>query len=148
MMALITSRAGSVLASLLCVALLFCLSGCGSSSSLLPVEGKVTVDGQALTRGSIAFHPDAKKQNTLKKALAGEIKDGSYQIYTDGKPGAPAGWYNVTVAAATEADSTKPELAKSLVNPKFGDPAKTPLSVEVSASPKAGAYEFNVEANK
>ena len=114
MMALITSRAGSVLASLLCVALLFCLSGCGSSSSLLPVEGKVTVDGQALTRGSIAFHPDAKKQNTLKKALGGEIKDGTYTIYTDGKPGAPPGWYNVTVAAATEADTSKVDTIKSL----------------------------------
>ena len=148
MMALITSRAGSVLASLLCVALLFCLSGCGSSSSLLPVEGKVTVDGQALTRGSIAFHPDAKKQNTLKKALAGDIKDGTYTIYTDGKPGAPPGWYNVTVAAATEADTSKVDTIKSLVHPTYTDPSKTPLSVEVSSSPKAGAYEFNVGANK
>ncbi|MCI0458729.1 MAG: hypothetical protein L0Z62_17360, partial [Gemmataceae bacterium] len=76
---------------------------------------------------------------------SGEIgADGSYQLYTDGKPGAPPGKYKVTVISMTEADSAKPELSKSNVGPQFNDPKLTPLSREVSASSKD--YDLKVSA--
>ena len=123
------------------------LIGCGSSTGpLLSVEGKVTVDDKALPNGSVAFHPDEAKGNKSKKVASAEITDGSYRLFTDGKPGAPAGWYKVTVAAQTQVDSDKAELAKSLVGEQFTDPKETPLAKEVTASAGAGAYDLKVSA--
>ncbi|MCI0680828.1 MAG: hypothetical protein L0Y71_01885 [Gemmataceae bacterium] len=115
---------------------------------MLPVSGTVTVGAKPLASGSVAFHPDEAKGNTSKKVAGGDIgADGSYKLYTDAKPGAPAGWYKVTVAAATQVDSDKADQAKSLVGAKFTDPKETPLSIEVTASPAAGAYDLKVSAN-
>jgi hypothetical protein len=123
------------------------LIGCGGGGgSLNPVEGKVTVDDKAIAAGSVAFHPDESKGNKSKKVAVGDITDGSYKLFTDGKPGAPPGWYKVTIAAQTQVDSDKAELAKSLVADKFTDPMETPLLKEVTASPSAGAYDLKVSA--
>ncbi|MCI0457369.1 MAG: hypothetical protein L0Z62_10405 [Gemmataceae bacterium] len=129
---------------LLCLGLLIPLSGCGGSSSgLIPVAGKVTVDDKPLTKGTVAYHPEDKGQG--KKTPSGEIgADGSYQLYTEGKPGAPPGKYKVTVVSAGEVDSAKPQLSKSTVGRQFSDPKLTPLAKEVSASSKD--YDLKVSA--
>src|SRR5262249_10576010 len=115
--------------TLLCFAVLVFQAGCGGPSlTLYPVEGKVTVDGKPLSSGRVAFHPDAKKGNSLKKILGGEIgSDSPYRIYTDGQPGAPAGWYKVTVVSSTVPDSSKPDKGKSFVARQYADPSMTPL---------------------
>ena len=129
---------------LLCRAQAAFLAGCGgSSAALLPVEGAVTADGKALTRGSVGFHPDSAKGNTAERVSSAEISDnGTYKVYTDGKPGAPAGWYKVTVVSMSEVDSGQAESAKSFVAAKFNDPKETPLTVEVKPSPPAGHYDL------
>jgi len=48
----------------------------------------------------------------------------------------------VTIVSQEEVDSTNPSAAKSMVGAQYGDPEKTPLSAEVTASPKA--YDFAV----
>ena len=109
---------------------------------MIPVEGKITGDEGPLTRGSIAFHPDNAKNNTSKKTGAADITpEGTFQLYTDGKPGAPAGWYKVTVVSTGEPDNTKPEAVKSFVAPRFSDPKLTELSAEVKSG---GSYDFKV----
>lgn len=135
----------SVPRAALCVGLLLALSGCGGSSNgLLPVEGKITVENKPLPRGSVAFHPDAKK-NSSKKVASGDIgADGTYKLYTDGQAGAPPGWYKVTVVSTTVPDSARPNAAKSYVGLAFTKAEETPLSVEVTASPKAGHYDLTV----
>jgi hypothetical protein len=122
------------------------IAGCGSGgTSLLPVEGKITSDNNPLTKGSIAFHPDAAKSNSSKKVAAADIaENGSYKLFTDGKPGAPAGWYKVTVVSAAEPDNTKPEApVKSFVAPRYADPKLTDQSIEVKAG---GSYDLKVSA--
>jgi len=142
-----TPRIRSAAAALVCLGLIVSQAGCGGSASpLYPVQGKVQADGKSLSRGSVAFHPDAKKGNESKKILGGDIADGTYKIYTDGQPGAPAGWYKVTVASAGEPDITKPQAIKSYVARKFSDPKMTTLAVEVTATPKTGAYDLNVSS--
>jgi hypothetical protein len=128
--------------------LLAALAGCGSSGpSLYSVEGKILVDGKPLTGGSVSFHPDAAKQNSSTKVIPGKIgQDGSYQLFTDGRPGAPLGWYKVTVVSTSEADSSRPDLIKSFVGRKFADRKITPLSVEVKAAPATGEYDLKVSA--
>jgi hypothetical protein len=55
-------------------AVLFC-AGCNSGSSKVKVHGKVTLDGQPVPTGSIAFIPTDGKGQTA----GGIIKDGTYQ---------------------------------------------------------------------
>jgi hypothetical protein len=133
--------------ALLSIGLSFGLAGCGGPPAGTPVEGKATADGKPLSRGSVAFHPDEKKGNTSKQVAAGEITEGgAYKLFTDGKPGAPPGWYKVTVVSTSEPDSAKPEAIKSFVAPKFNDPDMTPLRVEVKAGAGPADYDLKVSA--
>jgi hypothetical protein len=117
--------------------------GCGGEGAGgIPVKGKVLVDGKALAKGSISFHPP--KPLPGGQLPTGLIENGEYTIYTKGKPGVPAGSYKVTITAQAEIDSTNPTVAKPVINPDFGDPEKSKLTVEVSATPKEGAYDFKV----
>jgi hypothetical protein len=121
-------------------------AGCGDPSGVgktIPVAGKVTVGGQALTTGSVSFRPDSTKGNQSTFEPAGMIEgDGSYQLKTNGKPGAPPGWYKVIVVAEDEADSTNP-TPKSKVNPRYKDLEKT-LSVEVKEGAAPDAYDLKL----
>jgi len=119
--------------------------GCGGSGAkLIPVSGKVTVGTQPLDMGSVSYKPDAAKGNTGKAEPSGIIDgSGTYTLMTEGKKGAPAGWYKVTVVAEETGDSTNP-VVKSKVNPKFKDPQTSNLSVEVKDGTAAGAYDLKV----
>ncbi|HEX3149225.1 MAG TPA: hypothetical protein VHR66_14220 [Gemmataceae bacterium] len=132
----------------LAVLLLLSPSGCDSGSgSLHKVSGKVTVDGAPLTTGTVRFVPDKDKGNKATTEPTGQIgTDGTYSLMTDGKSGAPAGWYKVTISASEVPESSKPFSGKSLVAAKFNDPAASGLAVEVVSSPKAGAYDLQATA--
>ncbi len=127
----------------------FATAGCGGTVALSPVEGKVSVDGAPLTKGSIRFMPDKEKGNAETVEPVGEIgAGGSYKLMSNGKSGAAAGWYKVGVngSGSEIPDSTKPLATKSPVASKFADPNLSGLKVEVVASPASGAYDFKVSA--
>jgi hypothetical protein len=120
-------------------------TGCDSGGSLQTVSGKVTVDGNPLGRGSVRFVPDKDKGNKTTTEPAGEIKsDGTYTLTTNGKTGAPVGWYKVTVTATELAESSNPYGGKVLVAPKYNVPETSGISIEVKSSPPAGAYDIAV----
>jgi hypothetical protein len=122
-------------------------TGCDSDGlgSLQKVTGKVTVDGNPLTLGSVRFVPDKTKGNTSPTESVGEIKsDGTYTLTTNGKTGVPAGWYKVTVTAAEPVDSSKPFSGKVLVAPKYNVPETSGIDKEVKSSAAAGAYDIAV----
>jgi hypothetical protein len=125
------------------VSLTAALAGCGGGG-LASVEGKVTADGKALTKGSVRFVPDKAKGNNSTAEPTGEIgSDGSYTLMTQGKSGAAPGWYKVSVTSQEIPDSSKVNApVQSYVAAKFNDPEKSGLSVEVVASPPAGAYDL------
>jgi len=80
-----------------CLVGLLALTGCGDSvGKLTEVKGTVTVDGQKVTQGEVVFHPASPKSG-VRMEVKGKISDGSYSMTTNGKPGAPAGSYKVTV---------------------------------------------------
>jgi hypothetical protein len=112
----------------------------------VPVKGNVTVNGKPLKKGSVVYWPDEDKGNKLTVAPMGLIgEDGSYELNTKGKPGAPVGAYKVTVQAQTEVDSTKPTSAKSLVPDVYATQAKTPLKKEVTENAAAGTYDLPIK---
>jgi hypothetical protein len=91
----------------------------------------------------VSFAPDIDKNNTASVNPTGAVAaDGTYKVSTDGKPGAPVGWYKVTVRTQTPGmnATTKP----THIDPKFSDPKRTPLSVEVVETPGPGAYDLKV----
>lgn len=120
--------------------------GCGDGSGVgrpLPVQGKVTLGGQPLPKGAITFHPDDTKGNKLTTAPVGTIENGQYSLATGTKPGAPAGWYKVTITSVVPSDP-KDEYSqpRSLINTRFGDPSTSGLAVEVKGGQPA--YDFPV----
>jgi hypothetical protein len=108
-------------------AILF-IAGCGGEPPprLVPVTGKVMMDGKPLTAGSVSFHPDAG--NSYQKDSPSSLLqvDGSFKMatYPFGEGVAP-GKYKVTVSA---------ELANRVSKPQFGRVDKTPWSIEVPES--------------
>jgi hypothetical protein len=124
----------------------FFLTGCGGPP-LIPVSGKVLLDGQALTSGSVTFKPDESKGNTSKVEPIGKIaEDGTYTLETNGKPGAPPGAYKVLVFAQGPPVNPKDpySLTKQIINKKYVQEATTDLSVTVVANAAPDAYDLKV----
>ena len=131
------------------------LSGCGDDGigTVYPVNGRVLQNAEPfkVKTGYVLLKPDTEKGNNTKFEPAGTIDaDGNYTVYTKQRSGAPPGWYKVIVTASGESakpspsqSSTRP-LSKSLLSSKYGQEKTTPLSIEVVASPPAGAYDLNV----
>ena len=129
--------------------LVLSVAGCGEPDPVgrtFPVKGKVTVNGEALKRGSVAYLPDESKGNTSKFSPSGDIgEDGTYELKTRNKPGAPPGAYKVIVVSRTDVDSTKPTAYKNLVPPIYSAKDKTPLEREVKEGAPAGAYDLDLK---
>ena len=116
--------------------LIFTLVSCTGDpvGQTFPVKGKVTVGGKTLTTGSVAFWADEAKGTKLAFTPASQIaEDGSYDLFTNGKRGAPAGHYKVTIVAQAIPDSTAPEKTKSLVPDIYAKKETTTVLIEVVA---------------
>jgi hypothetical protein len=130
-------------------------TGCGGSGpKLYPVKGKITLAGTELKAGTVAFIPDQGRGNKVAKGPVGKIgADGSYTVSTEGKDGAPLGFYKVTVNTEMPGmnpgaiDPNKPPTLPSGggdINKRFTSAETTTLSVEVVASPQPGQYDLKV----
>jgi hypothetical protein len=122
--------------------------GCGGVRRV-PVSGTVMLDGQPLNGGWLVYTPDTAKGNTHRISCTSRIKDGHYDLETNGVTraesgsGVPLGWYKVSFRILEESTKKHP-IAPINVNEKFKDPDKTPLSVEVKDNPDPGAYDFKM----
>ncbi|HVC95101.1 MAG TPA: hypothetical protein VND64_15500 [Pirellulales bacterium] len=137
--------------------------GCGDRSgvgSTHAVSGKVTLDGQPLSVKTtvILFKPDAAKGNKTPFSPAGGVdQEGTYRLSTQGKKGAPPGWYRVIVTAhegavehpkqaqggADGARSRRP-TARAVVPAKYGREESSDLLIEVVENPAPGAYDLRL----
>ncbi|HLJ92854.1 MAG TPA: hypothetical protein VKU02_06640 [Gemmataceae bacterium] len=126
------------------------VAGCGdSSSNLVPVVGKVIVDGKPLTTGTGIVNYRPEKGSLNHKEPAAKIEpDGTYRLTTDGKEGAPPGRYRVLVVDVEEIDPKNGfpyGKRRSHVNYKYGDLKTTDLVIEVVPSPGPGAYDLKLK---
>ncbi|MEQ9408952.1 MAG: hypothetical protein RIK87_14540 [Fuerstiella sp.] len=112
------------------------LTGCGDNEDLpetAPVSGKVTLNGQPLTNGTVTFHPEGPGNPGY-----GEIKeDGAFDLTTyELRDGAVLGLHKVTVEVF-DADPEGPpplpgsEDELSTVPKKYSSPETSPLRFEV-----------------
>ena len=114
--------------------LLGTLIGCGNQPKLVPVTGKVTHKGQAVTAGSVILYPDTA--NSFQKDNPSSLLqvDGSFSFKTfPFGEGVPPGRYKVTLA---------PELASRLKAARYAKPETTPWQVDV---PDSGKKDLDLE---
>ena len=128
--------------------LLWSISGCGDDGfgRRYRVSGRVTRQGQPLTKGTVNYLPvDAQTGHPA----TGEIQpDGTYTLTTkDPGDGALVGDYRVTINLVEVDDSRLEKMpggiprldqpnkvqVKSLVPPKFSDPGQTGLKAKVES---------------
>jgi hypothetical protein len=136
------SQFGRALSYLLGSLGLLTLAGCGGLK-LYPVSGTVTLDGQPLSQSTVSFNPDTSKGNNHTVSCVGRLDgQGGFKLQTiavrgsEGGPGAPLGWYKVTLLTGLPGD---PEIK---VKPIYLDPNKSPISIEVVEKPEPGRYDL------
>lgn len=124
--------------------------GCSGEPELklvTPVEGKIMIGDKAIEAGNIGFHPDVTKGNDTKfsNLPVGTISGGKYSISTGGKPGAPAGWYKVTVNSTVPSDpKNEYSVPKLIVDKAYTDASTSTLLVEVKAGEVPITYDLKL----
>lgn len=132
------------------------LFGCGGAPerNLVPVEGTVTLEGQALDGAYVEFVPQG---STPGRGYIGRTdSEGKYQLNTiDGADGAAPGEYKVVVSKWVMPDGTAFEPnqdisamdagAVRLVAEQYEDPDTTPLTASV---PPSGGTVAALEVTK
>jgi len=121
--------------------------GCAKEPVYYPVEGKLTLNGKPMTVGRLQFVPDAEKGNASQEEARARVDPatGQFALKTEEKIGCRPGWYKVVVFGFAEpgpGEGPKPPVW--LASQKYADPKTTSLSVEVTAEPKPGQYDFNL----
>lgn len=136
---------GFRLIAVLCLA---AFAGCSGGPRLVPVTGKVTVNGKPAEGAIVMFHPEDATQNT---SSATATADGTLKPFTNGEPGLIVGRYKVTLTYPDP--SKKPTQAQlmmgtadvgpDLLKGKYASKANTTLSIEVtSSSTTFGPFEL------
>jgi hypothetical protein len=136
-------------------ALLVVPLGCDSSGvgRTYPVTGRITLNDKPFSAPVVAvlFKPDSSKGNTSSFEPVGIVdENGEFQVKTNGKEGAPPGWYKVIVAAsdgkavhARKPNDKKP-VVRSLLPERYGTAATSKLSIEVVENPGPAAYDLKL----
>src|SRR5438045_8353647 len=75
------------------------LAGCGANPpALVPVTGKLTLNGRPLKRATVVFTPDRAKGGRGPQSFDVTSDDGAFRLRTTEGMGAVAGWHQITVA--------------------------------------------------
>ena len=123
---------------------LFCLSavGCGNSYDLVPVSGKITVDGEPLANASVIFQPTEAEPGSPSSVAVTDAQ-GQYTLKTataNPQDGAVPGPHRVTLSAVTKAPQSGEAPAEEATLPKKA--AEANLTFDV---PAGGTSEANFE---
>ncbi|MFQ3650964.1 MAG: hypothetical protein SNJ75_11575 [Gemmataceae bacterium] len=127
--------------------------GCGSSG-YYPVSGKATYKGEPMVGAQLFFHPVNDKSHQAIRPGAQVKDDGSYELMTMGKRGAPAGEYRITVywsGPKKDGGQKKPSFGggaeqgggPNFIKPPYSDPDNSPLKATI----QAGTNNIPVEIN-
>lgn len=149
------TRHAPLVAGLLAAAL---AGGCSRQPPpIVPVEGRVTLDGRPLPRAEVRFYPVTEFGGEYI-AVGETDDDGRFKLSCPGRPGACACENRVTVAEAPlpeelrgmtgEAQLKASRYLDALKNrpipPKYATLAQSPLAVTVAP----GQTEYNLELNR
>jgi hypothetical protein len=114
--------------------------GCGERlPPLATVKGRVTVDKVILSSGQVSLVPvdPASKVPPSSGQIA---TDGTYEVFTGGKSGAPLGKYKIRVSPSMQ----NPSKEGPPFNAKYLDPNTSKLAFEVVENPAADQYDLKL----
>ena len=125
------------------------LGGCKRGAApLTPVSGKVAYKNYSLPGGMIVFTPDSSRGSAGPMAVGKINQDGTYHLYTGEAPGAPAGWYRVTVTSLAPTGMQIPgqpfNPPSSYLPDKYRDPVLSELACEIKPD-KPNSINFNLD---
>lgn len=123
---------------------LLTLAGCGRSDGIVPVTGKITLNGGAWPKpGYVVFSPaKAADGKPLVPGMARFETDGAFSVKTGEQDGLMPGQYKVAIRCwEREPGHGKGETGKSALPDRFGDPSASGLELKVE--PGSGPIVFN-----
>jgi len=126
-----TAVSGIVARSASAVLALAVLASVGCGNGLTPVEGKVTLDGVPVAKGTISFIPADGKGTTC---FAEVQPTGTYRVHLGHDEGMLPGQYEVTITATEIPEATKANpnpTPRYLVPQRYSNPATSKLSITV-----------------
>ncbi len=126
-----------------------CGAGCGGDSyTVVPVSGKVTLDGQPLADADVTFQPKATTNLNPGPGSYGKTNArGEYTLTVVGQSrgGAVVGTHSVSISAAAgprpDPSDDRPHTVKNKVPEKYNDPV-TGLTCDV---PRGGTSKADFE---
>ena len=127
--------------NLLTAGLLALLAGCGGGPEIVPVSGKVTIDGQPLTKGVIQVIAEG-----YRPAMGDIQADGSFTLTTD-KPndGCVRGNHKVAIIGD---ETLGPASRKWHAPPDYADFVKSGLTLTVDKPTKDARFELSWKGGK
>ncbi len=133
---------GSLFLAFACVA----LGGCGGVYDST-VKGVVTLDGNPVVAGAVAFIPSGGGS----LAYARTDQSGRYKVFTGNEVGMPSGQYGVTVVAREAPKETHSKLGgppppgKRITPPWYGSSKSSPLNYNVEPGSNVISLELTSE---
>ncbi len=126
------------------------LASCSRAERTIPVEGKVLVDGQPLTLGTVIFTPDAARGNTSPHEPRGKLDaQGVYRLnQMKDHARVQPGWYKISISAQRLKDPADRYSYVSILPAKFARPETSGLALEVVENPRPGAYDIALSVKK
>ena len=114
------------------VLVLVMLAGCGESGPpLAPVKGKVTLNGQPYTKGTVVFQPSGGGPTGIGMTDV----NGDYSVWTSGRKGAPLGPHTVMVTTIADPSATQVAPAEMRSDdPRYADQANSEAADYVKAA--------------
>jgi hypothetical protein len=132
------------------IAVTVLLVGCGDSGPVIvPVSGRVTLNGKGLANASVTFQPIDAKDNAPGSGAFTDV-DGRYTLKIIGKEteGAVVGKHKVRinmVPQATDPSDDRPQRSNKSLPPKYSG-TNTELEIDVPAGGTDSA-NFNLKLN-
>jgi hypothetical protein len=141
-------RWGKAVSIVFCAFGLVFLAGCGPKR--VPASGTIEVDGKPLEGGILYFNPDVDKGNTASVSCSSPIKNGKFELRTNGVersdsgPGVPLGWYKVTLRVNMPGEKPVFPGPAIEIDRKYFTAETTPLFIEVVENPEPGKYDLKI----
>jgi hypothetical protein len=122
--------------------------GCGGDNlKLVPVKGKVTLDGSPVPGGSVTFVvQQLPKGQKSPGPSTGQIDpSGNFELFTNGQPGAPEGKYKAFLSPNMVPDPNLKGKAPKMIPDKYRKVDDNPLPMyEVKEGAAPGAYDIKL----
>ncbi|MDA8744253.1 hypothetical protein N9N28_06460 [Rubripirellula amarantea] len=129
------------------------IAGCDSGPNISKVTGKVTRGGEPLSEIRVRFMPDPDKREGGDQPVVGGLMStgitnaqGEYDLTYASDPskhGAELGWHKVVLEDLSLENNRDGKIPESRTNIEWVNPAKTPLSFEVTEGEQVIDIELN-----